>query len=111
MSHALDDVEFRSLIADYNQKTPLPPAKFERGWSDKMPFGQERMSLEGLYGTLNNPHHFATPALVIDVVMHCVRERGISALEEPANVYRLQCCDEKARKEIESRVAALRRRS
>jgi hypothetical protein len=45
-----------------------------------------------------------TPQTTIDAIMWCVFKRGISALDEPANVERLSHCDEHARKNINERI-------
>jgi hypothetical protein len=49
----------------------------------------------------------ATPQATIDAIMHCVRERDIAALKEPANIERLARCDDRAKAEINRRIAAL----
>jgi hypothetical protein len=46
-----------------------------------------------------------TPQATIDAILHCVRERGPSALREPANVERLSRCDEAAKATIDHRIA------
>jgi len=46
-----------------------------------------------------------TPQVVVEAVWHCVRERGLNALQEPANRARLKGCDEGARAEINRRIA------
>jgi hypothetical protein len=48
-----------------------------------------------------------TPQVTIEAVMFCVRQRGISALREPANVERLRRCDERAKAEINERIDRL----
>jgi hypothetical protein len=50
---------------------------------------------------------FATPPATVEGGIYSVRERGIAALKEPANVERLSRCDAKARAEINRRIAAL----
>jgi hypothetical protein len=49
----------------------------------------------------------ATPQTSIEAVMHCVRERGLAALCEPANQQRLMTFDEDARTEVNKRIAKL----
>jgi hypothetical protein len=39
--------------------------------------------------------------------MYCVRERGLAALKEPANLERLMRCDEAAKEQIDRRIAKL----
>jgi hypothetical protein len=48
-----------------------------------------------------------TPQCTIEAILHCVRERGASALKEPANVARLRTCDPPARTQINNRMARL----
>lgn len=64
-------------------------------------------SLDSLYTRLNDPRRFPTPNATIDAIMHCVNERGMAALKEPANVERLSRCDEGARATIKERIAKL----
>jgi hypothetical protein len=45
-----------------------------------------------------------TPQTVVEAVLHCVRERGIVALHEPANLERLSRCDAAARQQINARI-------
>jgi hypothetical protein len=42
----------------------------------------------------------STPQSTIDAIMYCVRQRGIEALKEPANIERLSRCDEQAKAAI-----------
>jgi hypothetical protein len=48
-----------------------------------------------------------TPQCTIEAILYCVRERGASALKEPANVARLRTCDPPARTQINHRMARL----
>jgi hypothetical protein len=48
-----------------------------------------------------------TPNVVVEAVMHVVRERGLAALKEPATVERLERCDASARAEINQRIEKL----
>jgi hypothetical protein len=41
--------------------------------------------------------------------MYSVRTRGVKALHEPATIARLQRCDDAAKREIETRIAKLKR--
>jgi hypothetical protein len=52
-----------------------------------------------------------TPQVTIEAILYCVRERGPSALKEPANVERLRRCDEAARRQVNERIAKLAGRS
>jgi hypothetical protein len=48
-----------------------------------------------------------TPQTTIEAIMYCVRERGLAALKEPANVARLSTCDAAAKAQIDKRVAKI----
>jgi hypothetical protein len=87
MSYALTDEEFRARCAAYN---------IEHGpW-------------RGTISKPSDPRLRPTPGTTVDAVMYCVRERGQSALKEPANVERLSRCDDAAHAEIKRRISALR---
>jgi hypothetical protein len=49
-----------------------------------------------------------TPQVVVEAILLCVRERGLGALEEPANIERLHRCDEAALTLINQRIAKLK---
>jgi len=51
--------------------------------------------------------HRRTPQTTIEAIIHCVRERGLAAREEPPNVERLHRCDRSARAQINQRIAPL----
>jgi hypothetical protein len=67
------------------------------------------ISLERVWRELNDPRAYPTPQATIEAVMWCVRERGIAALQESANVERLSRCDTRAKTEINNRIAALQK--
>jgi hypothetical protein len=50
-----------------------------------------------------------TPQTTIEAILYCLRERGPTALREPANIERLSRCDREARAEIDRRMAAMER--
>jgi hypothetical protein len=52
-----------------------------------------------------------TPQVTTEAVLYCVRERGLAALKEPANLERLSRCDEAARAQINERIAKLEKGS
>jgi hypothetical protein len=70
-----------------------------------IPPGWDRISLDALWALLNRPRR--TPQTTIEAILICVRERGLKALEERANIERLSCCDESARAQINDRIARL----
>jgi hypothetical protein len=49
----------------------------------------------------------ATPQTTVEAIMVAVRERGLGALEEAANVERLVRCDQAARRQINERITRL----
>ena len=65
------------------------------------------VSFERFWNEINDPRNRPTPRAVIEAVMYCVRERGLAALKEPANVERLSRCDAAARAQIDQRIDKL----
>jgi hypothetical protein len=63
------------------------------------------MSIDPLYRDLNKPS--ATPQATVEAIMVAVRERGLAALKDAANVERLARCDQAARAQINQRIARL----
>jgi hypothetical protein len=49
-----------------------------------------------------------TPQTTIEAIMWCVRERGLKALQEPANIERLRRCDKAAIAQIDARLRKLK---
>jgi hypothetical protein len=70
-----------------------------------LPEDSHEMSLSALWDHLNRTHR--TPQTTIEAVVHSVRERGVAALKEPANIERLLECDDDSRIEINERIARL----
>ena len=52
---------------------------------------RNEMPIDALYRELNKPS--ATPQATVEAIMIAVRERGLAALKDAANVERLACCD------------------
>ena len=48
-----------------------------------------------------------TPQAVIEAITHCVRERGVQALREAADIERLSQCDAAAKAQVNAQVAKL----
>jgi len=69
----------------------------------RIPHDWDSMALDALW--LNNQR--PTPQSTIEAALHCVRERGLAALQEQANIERLLRCDAAARIEINRRIAVL----
>jgi hypothetical protein len=67
----------------------------------------EDVSFERACGEINDTRGRPTPKSTVEAVMSAVRERGVPALKEPATLERLLECDERARAEINDRIAAL----
>jgi hypothetical protein len=49
-----------------------------------------------------------TPQTTIEAILHCVRERGVAALKESANIERLTRCDAAAKVQIDRRIKKLK---
>jgi hypothetical protein len=62
-------------------------------------------SIDALYRDLNKPN--ATPQATVEAIMVAVRERGVGALKDAANVERLVRCDQVARRQINERITRL----
>jgi hypothetical protein len=71
----------------------------------RLPDDWDKMSFVALWNYLNPPRR--TPRTTIEAVMYAVRERGVAALREAANIERLTRCDEVAKTEINERIAKL----
>jgi hypothetical protein len=67
------------------------------------------ISLERAWAELNDPRSHPTPQATIEAILHCVRERGLAALNEPATVERLARCDAAAKAILDKRIAKLMR--
>jgi hypothetical protein len=48
-----------------------------------------------------------TPQTTVEAIHLCVRERGVAALKEPANIERLTRCDAEAKAQIDGRIKKL----
>jgi hypothetical protein len=62
-------------------------------------------AFDALYRAVNKPS--ATPRATVETIMVAVRERGLAALKDAANVERLARCDQAARAQINRRIARL----
>jgi hypothetical protein len=69
----------------------------------------DNVSIERAWAELNDARNHPMPKATIEAVLHSVRERGLAALKEPANVERFERCDAAAKAEIEQRIAKLRK--
>jgi hypothetical protein len=54
------------------------------------------------------PRNRQTPQSTIEAIMHCVRERGVAALNEPENIERLSRCGAAAKAQIHRRIYKLK---
>jgi hypothetical protein len=76
----------------------------------RIPVNWQEMSLGALYQHFNKTRP-TTPQTTIEAILHCVRERGLAALKEPANIERLARCDAAPQAEISRRIAKLKKGS
>jgi DNA-binding transcriptional MerR regulator len=74
-----------------------------------IPHDWEDMTLDELEELFNCQR--PTPQATIEAIMHSVRERGLGALKEPANIERLVRCDQAAKEQIDRRIAKLVRKA
>jgi hypothetical protein len=65
----------------------------------------DTMSLDALWQRRQEDR--PTPQVTIEAIVHSVRERGLAALKEPANIERLLRCHAHARTEINRRISRL----
>jgi hypothetical protein len=75
--------------------------------ADSIPEDWDRTSIDTLWDALNYERQRPTPQSAIEAIMYCVRERGLGALKEPANIERLLRCDEPAKAQINTGIATL----
>ena len=66
---------------------------------------RNNMSIDALCCALNT--RSSTPQATVEAIMVAVRERGLAALKDAANVERLARCDQAARAQINRRIARL----
>jgi hypothetical protein len=67
------------------------------------------VTLEQAWFEVNDPQARPTPQVTVEAILHCVRERGLAALKEPANLERLARCDAAAKAQIDERIGKLMR--
>jgi hypothetical protein len=77
----------------------------QRNLPAHIPHDWEDMTLDKLWERFNRER--PTPQATIEAIMYCVRERGVGALKEPANIERLVRCDQAAKEQIDRRIAKL----
>jgi hypothetical protein len=75
-----------------------PPVHIPHDWGD--------VTLDELWELFHRER--PTPQTTIEAIMYCVRERGVGALKEPANLERLPRCDAEALAQIDQRITKLR---
>lgn len=66
------------------------------------------VSLERMWAELNDGRSHSTPQVTVEAILHGVRERGLSALKEPANIKRLARCDAAAKSQIDKCIEQFR---
>jgi hypothetical protein len=62
------------------------------------------VSLERMWAEINGGRSRSTPQVTVEAILHGVRERGLSALKESANIKRLARCDAAAKAQIDKRI-------
>ena len=67
----------------------------------------DSVSPNAAYRELNASENRPAPQTTVQAIMWCVRERGLAALKEPANLERLLRCDAAAKAEINARIGRL----
>jgi hypothetical protein len=67
----------------------------------------DNISLDTTYRELTDPCDRPTPRFTVEAVMLTVRERGVAALKEPANIERLARCDAAAKVQIDRYIKKL----
>jgi hypothetical protein len=72
---------------------------------------ERNVHLDRAWAELNNLDGRPTPQVTVEAIMYCVRERGLDALKEPANLERLSRCDAAALIQIDQRITKLRERA
>jgi hypothetical protein len=65
------------------------------------------MTLEQAWYEVNERAAHPTPQVTVEALLHCIRERGVAALKEPANLERLARCDAAAKAQIDKRIGRL----
>jgi hypothetical protein len=65
------------------------------------------ISFEQVWDELTDARSCPTPRSTFEAILHCVRERGLAALKEPANLERLARCDAAAKAAIDKRIRKL----
>jgi hypothetical protein len=62
---------------------------------------------ERAWHELNDSRGHPTPQVTIEALLYCVRQRGLAALKESANIERLSRCDAAAKTQIDRRIEKL----
>jgi hypothetical protein len=65
------------------------------------------MSIPASSRCFSQNNRSATPQATVEAIMVAVRERGLAAFKDAANVERLARCDQAARAQINRRIARL----
>jgi hypothetical protein len=74
--------------------------------STGLPKNWHTLSVEALSDRINDQKR-PTPRTTIEAILWSVQQRGLPALEEPANLKRLSRCDDAAIAEIDARLKKL----
>lgn len=98
------DEAFTGLLDQFDD---LLGANWSWHWWDACRRADARAAVELRRASRIRPSPRPTPQTTIDAVMLAVRERGIGALREPANVERLRRCDAAAKAQLRARIEKL----
>jgi hypothetical protein len=91
------DPSFCNMCRQADRQSRQRAARVPKNW--------DNMSIDALWSAVNDPRARPTPQITIDTLWYCIRERGVPALREPANVERMCRCDKDAREELNRRIA------
>src|SRR5262249_33731006 len=73
-----------------------------------LPRNWEKLSLDQLYWTLNDPRRHPTPQSTVEALMYSLRERGVAALSEPDCRRRLSELSDDQMREVATRLQKLK---
>jgi hypothetical protein len=66
-----------------------------------------KISIDAAYREMNGARARPTPQVTIEAILHSVRSRGLTALEEPATQEPLARCDRDAHQQLAERIAGM----
>lgn len=105
LADAADEIGRRERGEQRSANHTIPKARRSTPQAEHgavLPEDWHEMSLGALWDHFNRPRK--TPQTTIEAVIHSVRERGVAALIEPANIERLLACDDRVLRDIAARL-------